>query len=108
MYILSVSRVRAVVVSHLFWMPKYEDKYEQITVANTAIQEHLPQIQASPLASQNTVHIQYLRHQFGIWGQNRLSLFLSDQTHLHQHGLCKYFYSIQTSASAHLRELMSQ
>ena len=102
------SCVCAVVVSQLFWMPKYKDKYEQITIANTAIEEHLQQIQARPLASQNTVHIQYLCHLFGIWGQNRLSLFLWDRTHLNQHRLRKYFYSIRTSASAHLRELMSQ
>jgi len=69
-------------------------------IANTAIEVQLQQIQASPLASRNTVHIQYLRHQFVIWGENRLSLFLLDPTHLNQHGLRKYFYSIRTSASA--------
>ena len=107
-FILSVSSVRVVVVSQLIWMPQYQQRHEQITVANTAIEEHLQQIQASPLASRNTVQVQYLRHQFGIWGENRLSLFLNDRTHLNETGMHKYFYSIRTSLSAHLRQLMLQ
>lgn len=107
-YIISLSHPRAIIISQLLWFPKYEDRHQQITSVNSKLQEFVNVYQPTCVSDRPPTRVEVLHHKFGVGGENRQANFLSDRTHLTEHAMRKYFYSVRNSIGKHLQNLLSQ
>jgi len=97
-YIRAVAHPRAIIISQLLWFPAYEDRQEQISVETLIEQSH-----SVPGVPHTELH--YLRHQCGVWGPNRWSLFAEDKVHLNSKAFRNYGFCVWNAVGSHLRKL---
>jgi len=102
-YIRAVAHPRVIVLSQLLWFPAYEDLQHDISLANHRLQKLVEQ--SHPVPGVPHTELQFLRHQYGVWGPNRWSLFAADKVHLNSVGLRKYAFCVRNAIGSHLRKL---
>jgi len=85
-------------ISQLLWFPAYEDRQEQISVETLIEQSH--SVHGVP-----HTELHYLRHQYGVWGPNRWSLFAEDKVHLNSKALRNYGFCVRNVVRSRLRKL---
>lgn len=84
-YVRSVAHHRAIILSHLLWFPVYEAQHEKITLVNCRLLDRINDSHRVPGVP--PTHTVLLRHQYGIWGPSRRSLFDDEGIHLNSAGL---------------------
>ena len=102
-YIRAVAQPRVIIVSQLLWFPAYDELKHQITSVTYRLQELIGQ--SHPVPGVPPTELEFLHHQYGIWGPNRRSLFAGDNVHLNSGGLRKYAFCRRNAIGAHLRKM---
>lgn len=106
--IIAIAHPRVIIVSRLFWFPRYEQLPNCITDFNSRFQLAVEQLNRIPemVEGHTSTRVVFWKHQFGIWGGNsRNDLFLSDRVHLNPTGLRRYYFSVRQSVGPELRAL---
>jgi len=102
-YIRAVAHPRAIIISQLLWFPAYEDRQEQVSLVNYRLEKLIEQSHTVPGVPHTELHC--LRHQYGVWGPNRWSLFAEDKVHLNSKALRNYGFCVRNAVGSHLRKL---
>ena len=68
-YIRAVAQPRMIIISQLLWFPEYEELHHEITLVNHRLRILVEQ--SHPVPGVPHTELQFLHHQYGIWGPNR-------------------------------------